>query len=574
MHVHYVRWNAIFTQVLLATTLLMLGCTDHSTRSILQIQQQMEEKQDNAAFLEEAFRDLPKMAYLERRLPTAEITKQLNSWASKQSVDPQWAPTPLLTSLPELVSNSDWGRKLNTMQFSEQHAEYLFQSTLMRDVSAWVLQQPYRDGIFLDWLEQKKKSLTADEGMRLEQALKLFDWTIRNIEVTGSPKDIETLPASPFLPLTDDALGYTMLPWQTLMRANGDPIARARVFSLLAFQSGIPVSWLAFPGNSEDKPKLWLLGVPIGKDIYLLEPRFGLPLPGPNQSGVATLKEAESDATVLRRATLVDQFNYPVTASEVPKAIALLDLEPLAMSQCMQVLEKSLTGSMRVKLQADAAKWAQEFQLANPKLTVKLWSMPWIGLEYAKDVRQRLKTIDAFTANYMANMAIYMEDSLVSRARRSHFAGKFDSSVEEEGALGQYMALRIDDETLDQLSYDPDLQKQFLLRRSSAEESPEQFQQRIRFMQNAMRRAKYEGCVYLSMAHYDLGNFDSARSWADRWTLQVPGTEAWHSTCWYLTGRALESLGKADEAIEFYKKSPSPQEAGNRIRARLLNDKR
>ncbi|MFO0923287.1 MAG: tetratricopeptide repeat protein [Pirellulales bacterium] len=59
-------------------------------------------------------------------------------------------------------------------------------------------------------------------------------------------------------------------------------------------------------------------------------------------------------------------------------------------------------------------------------------------------------------------------------------------------------------------------------------------------------------------------------SWADRWLLKVSGTEPWHACCWYQIARSLEQLGRTEEAIEMYKRSPSSQEAGNRIRARLL----
>ena len=439
----------------------------------------------------------------------------------------------------------------------------------MRNISSWVLQNPYRDSLFASWLEERKKGLDDKEAAKFENALKLFDWVVRNVTLEGKAKDIEKLPVSPYLPLSDSAPGYTLSPWQTVLRGRGDALARARVFSQLAFQANIPVAWIALPGNSDETPRLWALGIPVGKDIYVLEPRWGLPLPGPNQKGIATLQEAKDDATILRRATLVDQFTYPIAATDLAKTTLLLDVEPMAMGMSMQRLEKTLTGDLRVKLYADTQQWASLFTSVDPQLPIRLWSLPWLAQEYARELRVRLRNMDQFTASYLNEMAAYMDDTLLSRARQTHMKGSFKQTMDEEGALGQYLALRIPDATLEQLAYDPDLQKQMMLRRMSGEETP-QFQTRIRYYQGTFRRAKLEGCLFLAMAHFDLGNYESARSWADRWTLQIAGTEPFHSSCWYLIGRSLEHLEGKEEAIEFYKKSPSPQEAGNRIRARLL----
>lgn len=554
----------------LLSILAMAGCwRDNRSHDLNKIQSNIESKVNQSDEIEKAFRDLPKMIFIDRRIPSTEITRQLNSWLAKQPVDSTWMSSRLTEGLPDLISRSHWVTRLGDKSFSEPQAEFMFQCTLMRDIAKWVLVQPYRDNLFSDWLKEKKESLSAEEGTRLENALKLFDWTIRNVTMDGQPKDIESLPDSPYLPISDTALGYTQTPWQTTMSARGDALARARVFSQLAFQEGIPVAWIALSGGSNERYKLWALAIPVGTDLYLLEPRLGIPLPGRDQRGVATLAEAISDASILRRASLVDQFAYPVAASDLGKVFLAMDVEPFALSYPMSILEKSLTGSLRTKLSANVDHWSEEFKRAAPGLEVQLWSLPWLSIDYCTNLRGRLRTMDQFTATYMANMGVYMEDSLVSRARLKHFAGQFESGIDNDGALMQYMGLRMDDDTIGKIPIDAELRQQLMIRRNR-DENDEQFLNRIRFFQAAFRRAKLEGCLFLSMAHFDLGNYESSRSWADRWMLQVPGTDVWHSACWYLIARCLENEGKIDEAVEYYKKSPSAQEAGNRIRARLL----
>ncbi len=184
----------------------------------------------------------------------------------------------------------------------------MMQCQLLRDSAQWIVDRPYRDRLFADWLSKKQKELSELDASRLEQTLKLFDWTIRNIALEGGPKDVETLPANPSLPLHDNALGYRSLPYQTVLLGHGDAIERARVFTQMALQLDIPSVFLAIPSksNSSDNPAydLWCVGVPIGNEIYLFEPRWGLPIPTEDQQGIATLREAKANATVLRRAKL------------------------------------------------------------------------------------------------------------------------------------------------------------------------------------------------------------------------------------------------------------------------------
>ncbi len=216
-------------------------------------------------------------------------------------------------------------------------------------------------------------------------------------------------------------------------------------------------------------------------------------------------------------------------------------------------------GDLRVDCIVDASQWATQFQANAEKREVKLWAMPWIGLEYSKQLRHGCAPWINITAAYMANMAIYMEDSVVSRARLAHLAGKFGSSIEEDGALGQYMSLRIDDATLERLEIDPDLQKQFLIRRSSIDESPEQFQQRIKFMRPLCDdRNTKDACSCRWLISIRAITSQPGAGLTDG-CFKCRGPRLGIAPVVFGRAIAIEQLGYVDEALEYYKKIPRPK---------------
>jgi Tetratricopeptide repeat len=554
--------------ILLPSSFCLTGCRDSEPDEILTIQRNLESNNVQAELANEAFRYVPQMIQLERRAAVKEISYHLNSWRNTLKPNDEWKKTELLSTLPSDWQKSNWAQSIDLMIFEESECDYLFQCWMMNKVTSWLAKEPYRDVVFAPWLESQKGKLADSDYIRLESAMKLFDWTMRNVWADGNAKDIETLIANPGLPLTDSGKGYNQLPWQTMMFARGDAISRARVFSQLCFQESIPVVWLAIPGGTE--LRLWALGVPVADQIYVFEPRMGLPLPGPNQTGVATLAEAQADESVLRRARLPGFYNYCITNEQAKQVIALVDLEPMSVSKSMFLLENALTGDARLKLSIDADAVAAELKKAAPDMKMRLWALPWMAFDYQRALRERLKEMTPFTAAYMQKQGVFLDDSPVSRARLAHLGGNLESTLEADGAFKMYMGLRVDDETLSKLPYDQEIQKALQVKRNANEEQ-ESFLNKVRVYQNIYRASKFFSSSFLAMAQFDAGNYESAANWADKRTLQIEGTEPFRPMCWYLIGRSLEHQGKVAEAVEWYKKMPSAQEPGNRLRARLLS---
>lgn len=112
-------------------------------------------------------------------------------------------------------------------------------------------------------------------------------------------------------------MGYGYLPWETLLFSAGDFIERSGpVFNALAAQQGIETVWLAVDGAQQDADKnapgkVWTIGVLIGDDCLLFEPKLGMPILEPDLMELATLAQTlDNDRMPARRLDLAGQFDY------------------------------------------------------------------------------------------------------------------------------------------------------------------------------------------------------------------------------------------------------------------------
>ncbi len=128
--------------------------------------------------------------------------------------------------------------------------------------------------------------------------------------------------------------------------------------------------------------RLWACGVLVHDkpDVYLFDPRLGLPLPGPKGEGIATLKAACTDPTVLSQLTVSDAHRYDVTPEQAAKAelryvCALSALAPrIGMLEC-----ELLAPAVKIRLAADAAEeWKRLTTAAKdqigPNAVVRAWN--------------------------------------------------------------------------------------------------------------------------------------------------------------------------------------------------------
>jgi outer membrane protein assembly factor BamD (BamD/ComL family) len=81
--------------------------------------------------------------------------------------------------------------------------------------------------------------------------------------------------------------------------------------------------------------------------------------------------------------------------------------------------------------------------------------------------------------------------------------------------------------------------------------------------------SKLSAAYWVGLMSFDDGKFAVAQSWLARPELTAPGSP-WTFGAAYNLARALESLGKYDQAIAILEKDTSPQALGNKLRARAL----
>ncbi len=561
--------------VCVAITVLSLACQTGCRRSqrgdrAAAIDQAIQAKKTKSDNLRDAMRYLKQLTPYTREKVNKEVLVQLNTWIENVPKENFHYSTPTLYQQPP----ADWASRPEVsnpaqLTFDAWDVDYLFQCKLMRTLADWVVATPLRDRMFQPSIDALKSKLDASDASKFEEAYKLFDWTVRNIALQGTATDVEKLAIDPRGPLRDPAVGCTKLPWETVLYSQGDFIERGRVFAALAHQRGIETVWISINGTSTSPGYLWAIGVPIGGQLYLFESKLGMPIIDPDTLAFATLKDARQNERILARLDLPGQFEYAVNPGDLASVALLIDALPTSLSARMKVLEKSLLGADRMSLFVDSDAITASIRKANFDDPVVLWHTPLLARDFAAQIREALRTPSQAAAQYMSAYGVWLFETLAAKARFQHMRGNFESTLDEEGALSIYMKCRVDNETIGRIAYDPDVQREFGIVKEVSD-TKESFEAKVMQTQMFCAIAKVDASFLLAQLHYDRGNFDSAINWLEKRILSDRRAEKWHAAGSYLLARAeieQEHNDKAEESLIF---QPSPQEAGNRLRLRIL----
>jgi hypothetical protein len=161
-----------------------------------------------------------------------------------------------------------------------------------------------------------------------QQAEALFAWVVRQIRLEDA-RDM-------------DGDRPMMAPAMTLRRGVGPPLARALIFLGLLEQVGLDGCLLAYESKTSATWRYWACGVlGSGNKIYLFEPRLGIPLPGADGTGIATLDSLRADTeAVLRPLDFGPGQRLDLTAEAVAKSEVHLAVPLSAMAPRMRYLEQ------------------------------------------------------------------------------------------------------------------------------------------------------------------------------------------------------------------------------------------
>jgi hypothetical protein len=290
----------------------------------------------------------------------------------------------------------------------------------------------------------------------------------------------------------------------------------------------------------------WLAALVLDKDVYLFDTRLGLPIPGPNGEGVATLAQVRQDESLLRQLDLSDAA-YPLDASSFKSAVALVVADTFDLSRRAHQLESKLTGDDHLVLTSNASAQADRLKSVPGIETVRLWEFPF------RTLRDQL-LLDR-NARYREALAFepFAVRPLLWKARMRHFQGRREA---EKDAI---------DEVVDDHREAAGLYTSPAVRPKNRDI--------IQTTSDEKRRvdaiAKLNATYWVGLLSFDRGKYDVAAHWLGLPELTVEASP-WSGGARYNLARALEAQGNLEQAIELLENDTSPQRHGNRLRARQL----
>lgn len=521
-------------------------------------------KTDN---LRNAMRYLQQMTPMNRGQTNKEVRLELNTWiqhADAQALD--YSPPELFDSLPAEMVDYVGCRSPITLEFSEADIGYLFERRLMSRLAEWVAEFPIRDSLMSEIIQKKTATLSEADALKLEDAYKLFDWSMRNVALDPKSSSVEERTVLSTGQVVNDGLGYGYTAWESLLFSSGDFVERGRVFTALAHQRGIDTAWIA-AGDA-----IWAIGVVLSDEILIFEPKLAMPVLEPDRVELASLQQALENSRVLRRLDLPGQFDYAFSSADLKSLRFLIDLPPTAGSARMKLLESALLRDERMVLYHDVEQMAERFRGLVPQdAQVAAFEIPLLAQIHAAMVQEQLQDTTSYTVEYMAKHGIWMLDNPAANGRMNHLQGRFENTLDERGALSLYMECRTDDESIREMAYDPDVQKRMGLQRRQGQDL-ESFQGEIMQAQYIFSKAKVDASFLLAQLHFDRGDFQQAANWFEKRVINndSPMAEPWKPISRYGLARAQAELGDMEAAAEQLSYTPSPQEAGNRLRLRYL----
>lgn len=401
------------------------------------------------------------------------------------------------------------------------------------------------------WLADIADAVRGDAVDDLDVATRLFEWTVRSLAIVGDP---------PMVPTKETPGTRWFLPGEILLSGRASAAQRSWLFIELLRQSGIDAVMLATGNAGSGTLRPWVPAVISGGEAHLFEPTYGMPIPGPDGRGVATVRQAAADASILEGLSLPDR-PYPVKSTDAATLSILVAADPRSLSQRMTALDKDCRTrhGMRLAVDADAVGRRARAALPNADARVALWEFPW---ETA--IRRRSDAVvEAAVRRELAPLAVTFAEPgrgdrqaarLVRplfRARVREFRGELDGP---EGAKVAYLAAR---------------PSKGVIQEAIQGAPPEQSAP----MERLYRQMKEDATYWLGVVTLGEGENEAAVDYLQRMTLEATPDSLWTDAARTNLGRAFAALGRIDEAVQVLREDGSPQRYGSRILAETLEKK-
>ncbi|MEQ8790662.1 MAG: hypothetical protein RIC55_30470 [Pirellulaceae bacterium] len=518
-------------------------------------------------------------------LPQARIrvVECLNNWINGSDVQEEteavWQRDALIDKLPAYLQASqmlDLGR-LDDLRYRDEDFEYLQQCLWMREISRWASDTDCGP-LASSMIQRIESTHDAEESRQLAAAVKLFDWTVRNIQLDPLPPQPQDITAGPGgderpRPAAEAGIpgpGYSYHPWQVVLFGHGDAWQRARVFIQLGRQAGIDVVMLAAEDTGPaQKHRPLLTAARIGDKLYLFDPQLGLPIPGPSDQPIATLGDVLDEPQLLRQLDVDEggeKLSYPIKAEDLQSIVALIDADSPALSWRMQIAEQHLSGHRKAVLTTSPVAVASRVQKCRGVKVARLWRVPFETQIYRTVLPMVAQQRPDVAGNLMYEQQVFLNVySPQCMGRFSHLWGRFWQQGDTPPASKWYLDARAPKDIIESLEVSARVQRQ-----SESEEQEAMRKQNAEQMAVRLQLAKWQSTVWLAQTKYETGDFGTALNWLEK--VDMTEDNPWKSLATYNLARTHEALDDVDGARRIYLVDESPQQHGNRIRAKLLRE--
>ena len=460
-----------------------------------------------------------------------------------------------------------------------------FQQTLwLHDIAERVAKQS-PPAKLKPWLKEFETGVGLPEAEQLQAAERLFDWTIRNVQLDPLPP-MPKAPAATVDPTTKTRLdpvspaqlgevgpGYAQLPVQVLLYGHADAHERARIFIQLCRQAGIDAVMLAVNDEASPIPRPWTAAVLVGGQLYLFDTALALPLPGPEGQGIATLDQVAANPELLKQLDVEGQPPYPVGPQDLRAVIALIDAEPAALSRRMQHLQAGLPRESRLVLFVRPSEL--EAKIKNGKhnkavSTVSLWRAPLEAIVYQVGRLATFPTNKAKAAEFDLVQNIFSPGQPLHLARNLHLQGRLTDGEREPGARTLYLMCRKPDRDIQAMRTNPFFRAAVGLQDNPNAKASER-DAMLEYWTRKLQTEKQHATYWLGLSYYEEGNLNTTLTFLGQRTISAATQSPWESGARYNLARCYEDLGQLELARQWLESDKdSPQRTGNLLRAKWL----
>ncbi|MFM7846128.1 MAG: tetratricopeptide repeat protein [Planctomycetota bacterium] len=512
-----------------------------------------------------------------------DVTYFLNRWNGVQAATEDWKPDELVERLPRPLRDAVGEAELTRTTFEQQDARYLQESAWLRDLSTW-LSRSEPDAALTKWARARTPAMSRESLRKLLLSELLFDWTVRNIQLTpllpyptdtmlsaaDGPSGANSVKKPPYV-LGYPGPGYMRQPWQILLDGQGDAWERLRIFTLLCRHQEIEVVVLAtYDIKISPRPQPWLAAVVLDNDLALFDTALGLPLPIPDQDGIVFWSELQKQPQWLSALDIDAQTKYPVQAAQLPSVVALIDAAPQALSRRMAAIEAQLVGEQRLSLSVHPSELASTLRSLPGINSVNLWTVPWEADLFAATLRRyQTEETPVYLIPRVIEESLFWDRTPLFTGRLQQVRGQFAKQDDLKGAKGHYLEARPPDDLIERIVTDRQFQESQGLIKSKFE-SDTNWNNKLRLMQAKMKETKAAASYWLGLVHYESQQYDVAAEWLRIRTLEASRESRWAPGARYNLARCYEKLGRSVDARVIYLEDQSPQRHGNLLRARRL----